>query len=154
MYVDFKLKFSYLSISTEQFTYHNNTYTIWLPSWCQVIVPLFTNMTVCVEYYLTPSEHIFSYIMTKTSHSRSDDDVRIVLDQHTYLEFYSTSSLKHQSTSRHVAPHGHKIPLPRQPVFVFVLDDVCLAEKQKISVLLSLVSSDRIHDLPHFRQAR
>jgi len=33
------------------------------------------------------------------------------------LEFYSASSLKQQSTGRHVAPLGHIILIPRQPVF-------------------------------------
>ena len=32
------------------------------------------------------------------------DDVCFVLDQQTYLDFYSASSLKQQSEGRHVAP--------------------------------------------------
>jgi predicted alpha/beta hydrolase len=46
-----------------------------------------------------------------------DDDVRFVLDQHAELDFYSASSLKQQSASRHVAPLGHIILIPSQPVF-------------------------------------
>ena len=46
-----------------------------------------------------------------------DDEVRFVFDQHAELDFYSASSLKQQSTDRHVAPLGHIIPIPRQPVF-------------------------------------
>jgi hypothetical protein len=38
-----------------------------------------------------------------------DDEVRFVLDQHAELDFYSASSLKQQSTGRHVAPLGHII---------------------------------------------
>ena len=42
---------------------------------------------------------------------------RFVLDQHAELDFYSASSLKQQSADRHVAPLGHIILLPNQPVF-------------------------------------
>jgi hypothetical protein len=34
----------------------------------------------------------------------NNDDVLIVLDQHAELDFYSASSLKQQSSGRHVAP--------------------------------------------------
>ena len=46
-----------------------------------------------------------------------DDEVRFVLDQHAELDFNSSSSLKQQSTGRHVAPLGHIILIPSQPVF-------------------------------------
>jgi hypothetical protein len=46
--------------------------------------------------------------MTRTSYIGSDD-VHFVQDQHTYLDFYSTSSLKQQTEDRHVAPLGHII---------------------------------------------
>ena len=46
-----------------------------------------------------------------------DDDVRFVLDQQAELDFYSASSLKQQSADRHVAPLGHIILIPSQPVF-------------------------------------
>ena len=48
-----------------------------------------------------------------------DDEVRFVhvLDQHAELDFYSASSLKQQSAGRHVAPLGHIILIPNQPVF-------------------------------------
>jgi hypothetical protein len=39
------------------------------------------------------------------------------LDQHVELDIYSASSLKQQSVGRHVAPLGHIIPTPSQPVF-------------------------------------
>jgi hypothetical protein len=42
---------------------------------------------------------------------------RFVLDQHAELDFYSASSLKRQSAGRHVAPLGHIILIPSQPVF-------------------------------------
>ena len=44
----------------------------------------------------------------------NDDDV---LDEHTELDFYSASSLKQQSTERHVALLGHIILIPSQPIF-------------------------------------
>jgi len=47
---------------------------------------------------------------------RDDDEVRLVLDQHAELDFYSASSLK-QSAGRHVSPLGHIILIPSQPVF-------------------------------------
>jgi hypothetical protein len=47
-----------------------------------------------------------------------DDEVRFVLDQHTELGFDSTSSLKQQFAGRHVAPLGHIILNPSQPVFL------------------------------------
>ena len=37
--------------------------------------------------------------------------------QHAELDFYSASSLKQQSAGRHVAPLGHIILIPSQPVF-------------------------------------
>ena len=45
-----------------------------------------------------------------------DDEVCFVLDQHAELDFYSASSLKQQSAGRHVAPLGHIILIPSQPV--------------------------------------
>ena len=46
-----------------------------------------------------------------------DDEVCIVLDQHAEVDLYSASSLKQQSAGRHVAPFGHIILIPSQPVF-------------------------------------
>ena len=40
-----------------------------------------------------------------------------MLDQHAELDFYSASSLKQQSADSHVAPLGHIILIPSQPVF-------------------------------------
>jgi hypothetical protein len=47
----------------------------------------------------------------------NDDEVRFVLAQHALLDFYSASSLKQQSADRNVAPLGHIILIPSQPVF-------------------------------------
>jgi hypothetical protein len=46
-----------------------------------------------------------------------DDEIRFVLDQHAELDFYSASSLKQQSSNRHVAILGHIILIPSQTVF-------------------------------------
>ena len=45
------------------------------------------------------------------------DEARFVLDQHAELDFYSANSQKQQSAGRHVAPFGHIILIPSQPVF-------------------------------------
>jgi hypothetical protein len=46
----------------------------------------------------------------------TNDEVHFVLDQHAELDFYSASSLKQQSASRHVAPLGHNILISSQPI--------------------------------------
>jgi hypothetical protein len=70
----------------------------------------------------TPNEQFFTYIMPRTSNifllDDNDDDIRFVLDQHAELDFYSASSLKQQSTAKHVDPLGHIILILSQPVFV------------------------------------
>jgi len=47
----------------------------------------------------------------------NDDEVRFVLAQHAELEFYSASSLKQQSTGRHITLLGHTILIPSQSDF-------------------------------------
>ena len=70
------------------------------------------------ECCLTPIQ-LFSAITWREQFffQRDDDEVRFVLDQHAELDFYSASSLKQQSAGRHVAPLGHIIMIPGQPVF-------------------------------------
>ena len=46
-----------------------------------------------------------------------DDETCFVLDQNTELDLHSASSLKQQFADRHVAPLGHIIVIPNQPVF-------------------------------------
>jgi hypothetical protein len=53
---------------------------------------------------------------------RDDKEDRFVLDQHAELDFYSASSLKLQSADKHVAPLGHIILIPSQPVFTHIHD--------------------------------
>jgi len=45
----------------------------------------------------------------------------LVLEQHTWIAFYSAISLKQQSVGRHVASLVHIIPIPSQPVFAHTL---------------------------------
>jgi hypothetical protein len=61
-----------------------------------------------------------------------DDEVRFVLDQQAELDLYSARSLKQQSADRHVAPLGHIILIPNQPVFRLFLNAACLAETMLI----------------------
>ena len=72
-----------------------------------------------------------------------DDEVRFILDQHAGLDFDNASSLKQQSTCRHVTPLGHIILNPSQPVFVFLLNAACLAKEQQIPIIKSLIWPDR-----------
>ena len=61
---------------------------------------------------------IFSSVMARTSYFQwNDGDVRFVLDQHAELDFFSASTLKQQSAGRHIAPLGHIILIPSQPVY-------------------------------------
>ena len=48
---------------------------------------------------------------------RDDDEVRYVLDQHSYVDFQSANPLKQQSAGRHVAPLGHIILITSRSVF-------------------------------------
>jgi hypothetical protein len=67
--------------------------------------------------FLTPDRQLFSYIMARTSYIQgNDDDVRFILDQHTYADVYTASSQKQHSAGRHVVPLGHIIFIARQPV--------------------------------------
>ena len=56
--------------------------------------------------------------MASTSYTHwNDDDVCFVLGQHAELDLYSASSLKQQYAYSHVAPLGHILLIPNQPVF-------------------------------------
>jgi len=60
-----------------------------------------------------------SYILPRTNSDDNNDS--FVLDQHAELD-YSASSLKQQSAGRNVAPLGHIILIPSQPVFSYSLN--------------------------------
>jgi hypothetical protein len=49
------------------------------------------------------------------------------------MDLYNDSSLKQQSTERHVVPFGHIILIPSQQDVL--LNAACLAEKQQIPIL-------------------
>ena len=55
---------------------------------------------------------------------------RVTVKQHKII--YSAISLKQQSAGRHIAPLGHIILIPSQPVFAFT---PCLVEKQQIPII-------------------
>ena len=69
-----------------------------------------------------PIQQFFSYIMARehVNFRWNDDEDHFVLDQHTYFDLYSDSSLKQQSVGRHFAPLGHIILIPSQQVFASV----------------------------------
>ena len=66
----------------------------------------------------------------------NDDEVCFVLDQHPKLDFYN--SLKQQWDMSDTLFWFRAIQS-----LVFLLDDVCLAEKQQVPILKSLVWTDR-----------
>jgi len=55
---------------------------------------------------LAPSKQFISYTLARTSYIRLNDVRFVKLHQYALLEFYSASSLKQQSASRHFAPLG------------------------------------------------
>ena len=73
-----------------------------------------------VSACLMPNEQFFMYmyIMERVTFRRDDDKVHFVLDKHVQLDFYIASSLKQQSTGRHIAPLRYIILILSQPVFV------------------------------------
>jgi hypothetical protein len=79
------------------------------------------------------------------------DDALFVLNQHASLEFNSDSSLKQQSSGRHVAPLWHINLIPNQPVFLFLLlNIVFLAEKQQIQIFESTTYCTRVEHAYHY----
>ena len=77
-------------------------------------------------------------------------------DTHAELDFYSTSSLKQQSTGGHVAPLGHIILIPSQPVFA-LSPLCCVLSGEATNTIFSLwfdSTGARTHDLSHSRRAR
>ena len=73
-----------------------------------------------MDDFLTSNELRVSDIMARISYIRWNGNVfRFILDQHAWLYFYSTISLKQQSTADKVAPLQNLILIPSQPVFPF-----------------------------------
>jgi hypothetical protein len=69
---------------------------------------LFNANSTIIQLYHGENKLMFNEMMMR---------FRFVLDQHAELDFNSASSLKQQSAGRHVAPLGHIILIPSQPVF-------------------------------------
>ena len=65
----------------------------------------------------------------------NDDNVRFVLDQYAEMDFYSANSLKQQSADRYVAPLGTLFWFWANQSLLFLLNTVCLAEKQQIPIV-------------------
>ena len=60
-----------------------------------------------------------------------------------HLDLYSASSLKQQSAGKHVAPLGHIIRIPSQPL-LFLLNAACLTEKQIVPILVFGLTRPRL----------
>ena len=69
------------------------------------------------DYCFTPNEEFCRYIMARTNYNECNDDVHFVLDHHAELDLHSGISLEQQSAGRHLAPLGHIILIPSQPIF-------------------------------------
>jgi hypothetical protein len=69
---------------------------------------LFNANSAIFQLYYGENKLIYNEMMMRST---------FVLDQHAELDFYSASSLKQQSADRYVAPLGHIILIPIQPVF-------------------------------------
>jgi hypothetical protein len=67
---------------------------------------------------MSPSKFSAISWREQVNFQQDNNEVRFVLDQHAEFDLYSASSLKQQSADRSVAPFGHIIPIPSQPVFV------------------------------------
>ena len=93
---------------------------------------------------LTPIQQFFSNSWQEQVNIHWDDidDVPFVLDQHANLHFYSASSLKQKSAGRHVAPLGHIILIPSQPI--------CGEATNSNFIVFGLT---RTHDVLHSRRA-
>ena len=57
------------------------------------------------------------------------NEVSFVLDQQAQLDFHSATSLKQQSTDRHVTPLGHSIQILSQPVFA-LSPECCMLSRE------------------------
>ena len=72
-----------------------------------------------------------SYIMAKTiSIPWDDDDVGVVLDQHTLFDLYNVSSLKQQFEDRHVTPLGQIILIQSQSSLPLLLNAELSAQRR------------------------
>ena len=90
---------------------------------------MITSLVSSIEWVsdccLTPSQQCINHIMARTSLFSMRWWWGPLCSRSTrWVGFYSASSLKQQSTGRHVAPLGHSILIPSQPV-VFACTPYC-----------------------------
>ena len=72
----------------------------------------------------------------------NDDEVRFVLDQRAELDIYSASSLKQQRVD--ISLHSDTLfSFRANQSLLFLLNAACVAEKQQIPILKSLVWPDQ-----------
>ena len=90
---------------------------------------------------LTPSQvSNFSTIWMAEEVTFDEIMMTSVLHQISMLEFFSTTSLKHQSMGRHVASIGQIIPIPRLPVCPVTVIVFGSKEIKKIIFLLKITT--------------
>ena len=63
------------------------------------------------------NEQYCRYIMARTNYNQCNDDVHFVLEHHAEMDLHSGISLEQQSDGKHLAPLGHIILIPSQPIF-------------------------------------
>ena len=81
---------------------------------------------------LTPTQQFFKYHgVNKSILNEMMMRSALFLTNTLGWTFYSVISLKQQSADRHVAPIGHIIMIPIQPVFAFSPNAACVSEKQQ-----------------------
>ena len=80
--------------------------------------------------------HIILYQVHLANHVwynlKNDDDIRFVLDQHTWLDFYNASSLRQQSASEKSFHFDTLSWFCANQSLLLLLNAVCLAERQRI----------------------
>jgi len=92
-------------------------YLCYLVSYC-----LFCCLMWVSDYCLKSNEQFFSYIMAIISYILTRRWWYLLcIRPARWIGFYRASSLKQQSAGRHVAPLGHMILFPVQPVFALPL---------------------------------
>ena len=91
-----------------------------------------------IDCCLTPNEQVFSYITARTSYIWWGD-VCFVLDQHDWLNF-TVLAYWNNSLQADMSLHSDTLSRIRaMKSWLLLLNIVCLAEKQQIPILLSLV---------------
>ena len=95
------------------------------------------------ECCLAPFQQFSAISWREQVHFQSNnDEIRFVLKQHPELDIDSASSLKQQSAGRHVAPLGHIILIPSQPVFA-LSPECCVLREATHTNGIVLVWPDR-----------